>query len=239
MSIALNTAGIPLSYNHPGAESNAKSMTVEEVIWKFSLLVLASGDLVPLVSKGGKLKLPSARTDADFISWATNLDQGVLDEQLPNPLPDSITAITPEYIEMDLLVFESLPKPATPESQAKATRLINDHNLDAVGEALLSLLHDHTRSTVDTAKSAMVAVKPTATLLPTLRHNLLSLALDNGLEWILAFPSTMHQTTVSWMHGPIAVHANPLFTPVAHSLFALLNNINPPPSPPPTTTLQH
>ena len=238
MSIALNTAGIPLSYNHPGAGCKAKPMAIEEVIWKFSLLVLASGDLVPLVSKGGKLKLQSAETDAEFISWATNLDQGVLDEQLPNPLPDSITAITPEYIEMDLLVFESLPKPATSNSQAKATSLINDHNLHAVSEGLFSLLQDHTRSTVDTAQSAMVAVKPSATPLPTLRHNLLSLALDNGLDWILAFPSTMYQTTVSWMHGPIAVHANPLFTPAAHSLFALVNNTNPPPSTPPTATLQ-
>ncbi len=238
MSIALNTAGIPLSYDHRGAECKAKPTSVEEVIWKFSLMVLASGDLVPLVSKGDKMKLPSSGTDVEFISWATNLHQGVLNERLPNPLPDSITAITPEYIEMDLFVFESLPRPATPDSQTKATRLIDDHDLDAVSEALLSLLQDHTRSTVETAKSATVAVKPNATPLPTLRHSLLSLALDNGLDWIMAFPSTMYQTTISWMHGPIAVYANPLFTAAAHSLFALFSDTRPALSPPSTNTLQ-
>jgi len=119
ISIALNTAGVPLYFKHDDVQPDPVSVTVDDVIWKFSLLVLASGDLIPLISAGHKLKLSLA--GREIISWATHLNRGILDEQLPNPLPDSITAITQEYIEMDLLVFESLPKAPTPESQAKAT----------------------------------------------------------------------------------------------------------------------
>jgi hypothetical protein len=62
ISIALNAASIPLYFHHD------QSMAVEEVVWKFTLLVLASDDLVPLVMMGRKLKLPSTGGGPNFIS---------------------------------------------------------------------------------------------------------------------------------------------------------------------------
>ncbi|KAH6844508.1 hypothetical protein B0I37DRAFT_295593, partial [Chaetomium sp. MPI-CAGE-AT-0009] len=94
MSIALNTASIPLYYAGEDIQS------VEEVIWKFSTLVLAAGDLSPLVAIGEKLRIPTA-TGGSIISWATNPDRGALDDELANPLPESLTAVTQEYIELD------------------------------------------------------------------------------------------------------------------------------------------
>src|SRR5204863_7042415 len=50
LSIALNTGGIPLSFRG-SLKAN------EDIFWIFSLLVLASGELGPLVTKGSKHKV--------------------------------------------------------------------------------------------------------------------------------------------------------------------------------------
>ncbi|KAK1833415.1 hypothetical protein QBC39DRAFT_401229 [Podospora conica] len=215
MSIALNTAGIPLFYT--GEDIHC----VEDVIWKFSLLVLATGDLVPLVSTGQKLRVPTP--GGNVVSWAIKPDQGVLDEELPNPLPESITGATREYIELDLLVFESAPKQASSESQAKAARLIAEHNLDPIGDEMLASLEEATQSAIRLGTSAMLRINPKTQPLPTLRHRLLSLAIDNGLDWLLALPSAMEQTTASFLHGTLGTHTNPALTPAAHALLALFN----------------
>ncbi|KAK4153782.1 heterokaryon incompatibility protein-domain-containing protein [Chaetomidium leptoderma] len=216
MSIALNTAGIPLYFD--GEDMSY----VEEVVWEFSLLVLASGDLIPLVANGRKLKVPT--NGGNVISWATNPSQGVLENQLRNPLPESITAITREYIELDLLVFESTPQHASLGSQAKATRLIEDHNLDAIADEVLPTLDESTQHTIRLATTAMTDVKPGARPLQTLRHQLLSLALDNGLDWILDFPRAMQQATATTFdHGTLGVSTDPRLSAVADSLLALFN----------------
>ena len=54
MSIALETAGIPLCFTGDDIQC------VEAVIWKFSTLVLATGDLSPLVTIGQKLRVPTS-----------------------------------------------------------------------------------------------------------------------------------------------------------------------------------
>lgn len=221
LSIALNTAGIPLCFDGENIQF------VEEVIWKFSLLVLASGDLVPLVTIGKSLRIP---TDGrEVISWAINPAQGVLEEPLSNPLPESITAITQEYIELDLIIFESLPRQASVESQAKATGLIAEHNLNAIGEELLPTLSETTQSTINLVMGEMTRLKPNAHLLQHFQHLLLSLALDNGLDWILNFPSAMLQATspAGWLHGPVGASTNPALTAAAHSLLSLFPDTNP------------
>ncbi|KAK4038626.1 hypothetical protein C8A01DRAFT_37395 [Parachaetomium inaequale] len=215
MSIALNTAGIPLSY------AGEDIQCVEDVIWKFSLLVLAAGDLVPLVSSGEKLTVPT--TGGNIVSWIIKPDQGVLDEKLPNPLPESITGLTREYIELDLLVFESPPKQASPGSQEKATRLIAEHNLNSIGDEMLDSLEESTQSVIRLGGAEMMRINPRTPPLPTLRHRLLSMALDNGLDWLLAFPSAMEQTTSSFMHGTLGTYTNPTLMPAANSLLALFN----------------
>jgi hypothetical protein len=218
ISIALNTAGIPLYFDGEDVQC------VEEVIWRFTLLALAANDLVPLVATGPQLRLPSQ--EGDIISWAIHPNQPILDDHLGNPLPGSITAVTREYIEMDLLVFESLPKQASPESQAKATRLITQHNFDAIADGLFSALSDYAQATIRNGADAMVRIRPEARPLHTLRHLLLSLSLDNGLDWVLAFPSAMLQTSSSssWMYGALGEHAHPSLTTAVHAFSALLTN---------------
>ncbi|KAK4119799.1 hypothetical protein N657DRAFT_693430 [Parathielavia appendiculata] len=224
ISIALNTAGIPLYFDGGDVRH------VEEVIWLFTLLVLAANDLVPLIAAGPRLRIPSL--GQDILSWAIHPNQPLVDDQFENPLPGSITAVTPEYIELDLLVFESLPKPASPESQAKATRLIAEHNLDAIADELFSAFSDTTQSTIRTGVDAMLSIRPTSRPLQNLRHLYLSLALDNGLDWLLAFPSTMLQTTSTsaWMFEPLGDQTHPSLIPAVHSLLALFNSTPPPPS---------
>jgi hypothetical protein len=152
----------------------------------------------------------------------------VLDDELPNPLPASITAITREYIELDLLVFDSIPKQASSESQAKATRLITEHNLNAVADEMLTTLPNPTQSIIRQLAVEPRRGKPSSQSLQALRHRLLSLALDNGLNWLLAFPAAMRKDTSTWLHGIIGSDTNPALTPATHSLLAYFNPRNNP-----------
>ncbi|KAL2135132.1 hypothetical protein VTI74DRAFT_9725 [Chaetomium olivicolor] len=216
ISIALNTAGIPLYFDGEDIQS------VEDAIWKFSLLVLASGDLVPFISSGSKLRVLNGRTES--ISWAVKPDQAVLDDKLPNPLSSSITTITRDFIELDLLVFESTPKQASPESQANATHLIEEHNLNNLADELFAALNDNTRSTIHQVISARKRIKPNSDVLQVSLHRYLSLALDNGLGWILDFPWVMQQTTSdTWLHGTIGYISEPRLAPAACALLILFN----------------
>ncbi|KFY32521.1 hypothetical protein V493_00111 [Pseudogymnoascus sp. VKM F-4281 (FW-2241)] len=215
LSIALNTAKIPVNFDGQDIQY------VEEVIWKFSLLVLASGDLTPLITIGEALRVPTGR--GKLISWMLNPTQGVMDDPITNPLPESITAITQEYIELDLLVFESTPRKASPESEEKATRLITDHNLNAITDTLLYDLPDATLSIIRLVESEIARLKPQSNLIRSFQHRSLSLAIDNGLDWILNFPSAMQQTTLDWSHGILGAHTDPACTPAAQSLMSLLN----------------
>jgi hypothetical protein len=216
LSIALNTAEIPLTFDGEDIQC------VEEVIWKFSLLVLASGDLLPFVTIGEKLRVP-AGGGRKIVPWVMKPAQGVLDGPLPNPLPESITAITEEYIELDLLIFESLPKQASVESRAKATRLIAGHNLNTIGEKLLPDPSENAQSAIRLLMSETTRFKPNIQPLHTFQHSLLSLALDNGLDWILNFPSAMLQATCSagWIHEPVGSRTDPALSAAAHSLLSL------------------
>ncbi|KAK4096390.1 hypothetical protein N658DRAFT_362154 [Parathielavia hyrcaniae] len=232
ISIALNTAAIPLYFKYDGEDERS----VEDVILKFTLLVLAANDLVPLIAMGRHLRIPSP--ERDILSWAIHSNQpgpAVVD-QLENPLPGSITAVTEDYIELDLLIFESLPKPASQDSQAKATRLIAEHDLDAVADELFTALSGTTQLAILTATDAMLGVRPTSRPLHKLRHLDLSLALDNGLDWILAFPSSMLQatSTPAWMYEPLGDQTHPGLTLAVHSLLALFNTT--PPAPPTSNT---
>ncbi|KAK4120713.1 hypothetical protein N657DRAFT_674114 [Parathielavia appendiculata] len=208
MSIALNTAGIPLYFDGSGCQ------TVQEVIWTFTVLVLAANDLVPLVMLGPPLRVPSA--GQDIVSWAIHPNQPILDDEVQNPLPGSITATTSEYIELDLLVFESLPLKASRESQDRAARLIEEHSLDAVADALLSALPEDAQAAV----RAVVNDKR-FTELHSVRNRLISLALDSGLDWTLAFPSVMRQTTSTFMYGTMGDHAHPGLEAAVHAFLAL------------------
>jgi hypothetical protein len=211
ISIALNTAGIPLCYNGNGASS------VADVLWMSSLLVLASGDLVPLVMDGSKFEVTAA--GGNFISWATNPHQGILDDRLPNRLPDSISGITREYIELDILVFESSPKPPSAASQAKALQLIAAHELNAIADGFLTLANETVHSTVS---RLVTLITHQTNPLHSFIHTFLSLSLDNGLRWILQFPLAESQSATDiWMYGTLGSNTDDRLTAAAHSLLAL------------------
>ncbi|KAK4141459.1 uncharacterized protein C8A04DRAFT_14063 [Dichotomopilus funicola] len=219
MSIALNTAGIPLYYAGDGA------LCVEEVIWKFSLLVLAAGDLSPLVTAGKMLRIPT--TKGPVLSWAIAPDQGVLDDELSDPRPGSITAVAREYIELDLLLFESRPQQASDSSREQAGRLIEEHGLDTVADQLLDSLEVSTQSVIRRVTGEMDRNRSEighSLSLQSLRHNLLALALDNGLDWFLEFPTAMETSTVTWMHGTLGTFTSPSVIAAAQSLLVLLSS---------------
>ncbi|KAK3313017.1 heterokaryon incompatibility protein-domain-containing protein, partial [Apodospora peruviana] len=95
MSIALNTSGIPLCFD-------GKLDAPDDIIWIFSLLVLAAGDLVPLIEGAFKVRIPDATApNGMVISWAPRLTQGTLVNRLPEMSPGTITAAAREYIELD------------------------------------------------------------------------------------------------------------------------------------------
>ncbi|KAK3320284.1 heterokaryon incompatibility protein-domain-containing protein, partial [Cercophora scortea] len=93
ISIALNTAQIPLFFR-------GDVEFEDDVLWIFSVLMLAAGDVVPLVLHGVKLRM----VDADgkkTISWMSRPFQGALDDSLPIAAQNTITSVTREYIELD------------------------------------------------------------------------------------------------------------------------------------------
>ncbi|KAB5542785.1 heterokaryon incompatibility protein-domain-containing protein, partial [Coniochaeta sp. 2T2.1] len=94
VSIALNTWELPLLYD--GVIS-----TVEDAIVTFSLLTIASGDLTPLIMSGSKLRVQGGSTGSEMDSWLVRPTQGVLGSPLTGLVPESITSVTEEYIDLD------------------------------------------------------------------------------------------------------------------------------------------
>ncbi|KAK4184207.1 heterokaryon incompatibility protein-domain-containing protein [Podospora australis] len=198
MSISLNTAGIPLFFD------GKEAYTLEDVIWMFSLLVLAAGDLVPLITSGSVLRLNSPE-HGKIISWAINPTQGVLDERLENPLSESITAITREYIELDLLVFARQPQKASASTLEIAEAILEKHDLRNLADTLLGLFPDSVQRTFNLLAGEAERSRRTTGILKTPFDTFLSVtlaaALEAGLDWMLAFPGNMVQSTQEYLHG--------------------------------------
>ncbi|KAK4466233.1 heterokaryon incompatibility protein-domain-containing protein [Cladorrhinum samala] len=199
ISIALNTAGIPISFKQ-------KLQSVEDVIWNFSLLVLATGDLVPLIASGSNLTLTGTQ-GTEVISWAIKPTQTPLESRVLNPLPWSITAITKEYIELDILVFRARPRKASVASLEVASRLIQDHDLSAVTMSMLAASSDYVRSSVLSAVAALNGLKgsraSTSTRLSDFVQNALALNIDSGIDWIFTFADHMVSSTQDWHLGTL------------------------------------
>lgn len=157
VSIALNTTGIPLSFT-------GEVSSEEDVIWMFSILVLASGDLVPFITSDGlaqsKLRIADPSTpNGHIISWVPKVTLGALDYKLPVRNPSTITGDSREYIELDLLLFKASPSLPAPESWEKAGAIITQFQLDvAAQEAALRIADPNVAKTAglmaSTAKSA-------------------------------------------------------------------------------------
>ncbi|KAK3988742.1 heterokaryon incompatibility protein-domain-containing protein [Cladorrhinum sp. PSN332] len=237
MSIALNTAGIPLFFD--GEEVHS----VEDIKWMFSLLVVASGDLIPLVTTGMKLRVPdSSKEKGEFVSWVTETPHASLDARVENPLPESITAITAEYIELDLLVFSSQPKKATEESLAIADRIIADHDLLALKANFLASAPQNIQDTTRMVSGELDRIKSKQhpTWQPpheTFLRLTLALSLDAGLDFILSFPSSLCHSTSDYLHGPIdGLSPTPPPAQIISAASSLLAHFSAPESTLPTLT---
>ena len=196
MSIALNTSNIHLSFV-------GDVVAMDEIIWIFSLLVLATNDVVPLVMHGDKMRIEDGPRKG-AVSWAVRPIQGVLDETLPISSPKSITTVSRDYIELDLLLFKSLPRTATEESLAVASQIMEKHQLSDLAEEFAAAADEQTKRTLGLVKSEVHRVKGDAGPLKTFLAVWLSHAIDCGLEWTLRFPEVMREATEgTWQYGTL------------------------------------
>ncbi|KAH7010905.1 uncharacterized protein B0I36DRAFT_389804 [Microdochium trichocladiopsis] len=236
MSIALNTSSIPLVFR-------GSAECVEDVIWMFALLVIAAGDVVPLIANGGKLRFPPSTTlgsaadepggpvkdgdTAQLVSWAPRPMQGVLDDTIPLRDKSYITAVTRDYIELDLLVFTALPAMATQASQDKADALIAKFHLDAMAETFAAAANAETQRQSEIMAAVFDRIKDGQ---PGSLHVFVKVwlahGIDCGTQWMLRFPEIMRQDTQDWTYGvPREVEDETLLS-AARELLSLVSGAN-------------
>jgi hypothetical protein len=196
VSITLNAAHLPLFYS-------GHLETREDVTWVMAILTIASGDVLPLVARGTKLRVPDNHR-TKIVSW---VDQpGVLVREKRIPLIDgsSITAVTKEYIELDILLFTDLPKKPSQASMEKASTLARLHSLD---ELKHSLSVGEPKLVQDTHKYLQ-----SHSMEHDFTQTWLALALDCGIDWIKRLPLLLIEQTAAdqWTWGQFAT--NPLFS---------------------------
>lgn len=220
ISIALNTAGVPLVHNREIA-------TLEDVIWIFSLLVIAGGDLVPLVMLGSKLRARDFHSiqAREVVSWVRHPVQAGVGDRLPIMSPESITAVERDYIELDILVFGSLPCDATPKSMETASQIMDEHKLMELHHDMIAEAEESVRHTFQAIKEGIARVQGTGVgPLGSFHQRWLALALDCGVDWTLRFPAALREGTEgTWMHGTMGVAADERLVPVAYSLLSHFN----------------
>jgi hypothetical protein len=218
VSIALNTWELPLNYD-------GKLDAVEQGTLVFSLLAIASGDLTPLVMRGTKLRIYDENTGKRIVSWLVNPLHDVFDGRMPLTLDGSITAATPEYIGLDLLVFTELPKDATPDSFLKAAAVIEKHNLMELHRDITAAADEAVQQTMRSLTIQMSKMRPDGQgPLQEFHQRFLALALDCGLDWILRFADFMEaESWTDWSYGTMDATTNPQLADAAYSLLALFD----------------
>ncbi|KAK4158921.1 hypothetical protein QBC43DRAFT_339578 [Cladorrhinum sp. PSN259] len=193
MTISLNTAGIPLFSSSNTAD------TVDEIIWIFSVLVMAMGGRLPLNLQGERSRPPSGWDSVeDFVFWLTQPMQGAIEDKMTTLCPDSVTVVTGEYVKLDLLVFAAQPKPPSAESFETASRIVEDYGLEALARDFLAEADEDVSRQVDLAANAIRAsgrAGPDGPLQIFLRV-WIGLALDYGLDWVLRFPDDISADVV-------------------------------------------
>jgi hypothetical protein len=211
MSIALNTSGLPLYYK-------GDASTLEDVIWMFSLLVLATGDALPLLMEGEKLMITDDG-QKEKISWALRPHQGLISGSIPIMAPSSITAATKGYIELDLFAFESLPMPTSPKSFETAEILIEEHDLQTLAHTMLEESDEQVQRTYQLMKTALNRARGHDGPLRIFVQSWIAYGLDTGLTWAMRLPDVMRKdTTDSWVNGAMGEYGDPRLTAAATSL---------------------
>jgi hypothetical protein len=214
ISIALNTSRIP--FYHEGDVT-----TVEDVIWIFSLLVLASGDVVPLVIEGSKLRFKDGNKK-ETLSWAIHPHQGILDKSLPITDPSLITGVTRDYIELDLLIFKLLPANPSVESLELSSQIITQHKLTALAREFLLVANQEVRTALELVKYDPGNNNSDSSGLFARFHQVwLAHAIGCGLEWTLRFPEVLRKgTDQTWTYGTMGVGSDARLTEAASNLLS-------------------
>lgn len=215
VSITLNTAGIPLAYS-------GKIDSKGDFVWVFAAVAIAAGDAMPLLLTGRKLRIPDAVGGQRMtVSWMTDPISGIVDDKQPSSLVSSITGVTREYIELDLLVMIDRPLMASKASLEKAATMLEMHSGSEPAEPksarIISLMSDAMlRSRGD---------RPGGTM-ETFRQTFLALALDCGIDWIRRFPDIISADTKgpeTWMYGRLGEEQNSGLAAAASELLSHFN----------------
>jgi hypothetical protein len=160
--------------------------------------------LTPLVIAGSKLKLRDGSTGKETVSWLVHPAHEVVDSRMALTLDGSVTVVTPEYIELDLLVFTSLPIDATPDSFQKATTMIEQHGFMDIHRDLIARADDDVQRTYQSMTAELARLEPDGKgPLSTFHRRFLALTLDRGLDWMLKFADVMQQEFwTGWSYDP-------------------------------------
>jgi hypothetical protein len=212
VSIALNTSGIPLFFQ---GSLGAK----EDIFWILSLLVIASGDLVPLIEGGKKLHLGDSQRKK-VVSWVDLPYSAPLEDRLPILSTDSINRAEKDFIELDLFVFNQMPQKASQASLEKASSIIEKYDLQTQSEELGTGVDEFTKKVMEDIVKGMSHSRVARGLTNTFLQTLLGSAIDCGIDWIRRFPSVMRKGTErSWVHGTFDCY-NTKFTDAAIELLS-------------------
>lgn len=197
VSIALNTARLPLVYS-------SYANTIKEVIWIMALLTITSGDVQPLVMDGTtatKLKMPDNDGTRTITSW---VEQPIFltipsSKRIPHIDKHSITAITREYIELDILLFTDLPEKPSQAWMEKSSVLVKTHFLKELNHSISTGGSEEAQDTHQFLQGNSISHDFIQTWL--------ALALDCGIEWIKRLPSELIEQTAGWYWGQITANS--------------------------------
>ncbi len=193
-SITLNIAGLPLSFG--GALHDR-----EDLIWVFSVLALASGDITPLFLRGTRLQWKSDGWKNKF-SWCDMPFNAGVGNYVPIPSPALISSAERDSIELDIYLFRQTPFKPSPESLHKAQLIIQRTNLKHRVHPSLAKLEG--LNLIDPATKEKIRKAHLWFMLAS--------AIDCGFEWIRRFPYALAESitfatgTRSWRMGEFDDH---------------------------------
>lgn len=208
LSIALNTSNIPLAFV-------GKVKSTEEVIDIFRLLVLAGNDAAPLLHRGWKLSGMSV--------WNGPAFPGSVPSRVNMPDLRVITRVTRGFVELNLLIFKTIPAEPTGDSLAKATALIAQYDLEVLVKSYASLHNSKVQlfiGIMDMTKKDMLRreVNPQDAFVRTwLAHGI-----DCGPALMARFPDLLQKATQDNAQGVIGRDTDGRLSSVARALCGLV-----------------
>ncbi len=173
ISIALNVRGVGLFFN-------GSAMSEDECYWIMTAVSIAEGDTTPLTLTGRKLRLGASEGSC---SWAQRVQMEVLQARVSAPSMLTVRLLTPEFIVLDLLLFQHAPQLPLHRSVQEAMRIIR-----------VSSLKPH--------------VEPDSTKLHRYRDLLqdrLACSIENGLDFLRGYAGTVEEHEKYWhgYYGPL------------------------------------